>query len=492
MALHLPKWKMFGYNAVEDKGRRQAPKTKVYHEKKVLTPVKAKKLTATVQDTIRNQSLLAWAVRKHLDYVSKFHVSFRTGKPDLDNLVNRIFRWHGAPTNLDVAKRLGRDEMFRLFEMEKVVGGDAALLKLKNLKLQGIESDLIAKGTWPMQDPKYTTAMQKVWQDVPERGVVIDPSTGERLQFSICNRGDGSKVVHDHLEDAANVIFDGYWTRFTSQDRGVSPLSTAINTVQDLGEGFEYNLLKAKMHAIMGIAVMRGADGSTNLGGAAGTTSETEDEDATDDQTELDIRPDALNVLDLNREDSVAMLNSNTPSTEFVEGSYLFIHIALLALDIPVTCFDSRRSSFSARIADLNEYEVSCDAKRTKNRYVRQEYSNWVLDTIWNTSGSEWGLKEIASRNGMKLRDVQEALEWIPAGSPWLDKLKQVQGDELAITLNLDNPIDASRRRGVDVFRNIDKKIEVEKYEKEQRSKILGDTPAAPEDDQPDEEQDDE
>jgi len=32
---------------------------------------------------------------------------------------------------------------------------------------------------------------------------------------------------------------------------------------------------------------------------------------------------------------------------EFVEGSYLFVQIAMLALDIPVTCFDSRRSSFS-------------------------------------------------------------------------------------------------------------------------------------------------
>jgi len=80
-------------------------------------------------------------------------------------------------------------------------------------------------------------------------------------------------------------------------------------------------------------------------------------------------------------------------------------------------------------------------------------------------------LQQVARNNGMTLRDVQEAIEWVPAGYPWLDKYKQVQGDQLAIELNLDNPQDAARRRGSDAFKNVDKKLQVEKYEKEQRQK---------------------
>lgn len=476
--------KQFGYNAVTDKSRRQSPKTTPKHESKVLTNTTRKKVTATAQDQMRNHSLVAWMVRKHLDYVSKFHVSFRTGKTDLDNLVNRIFRWHGAPVNMDVAKRLGRDEMFRFFELEKVVSGDAGLIKLDNLKLQGVESDMLAKGSYPYTDQADTEAAGQTkaeWEKLNDFGLEVDPATGERIMFGVCNRGDGTKVIFDHVEAARNVIFDAYWSRFTSQYRGVSPLTTAINMVQDIHEGFEFNLLKAKMHALFGIAVMRQADGDTNLGGAAGTTSETADASATDDQTELDINPRALNVLDLNREDKIETIESGTPSSEFVEGSYLFIQIAMLALDIPVTMFDSRRSSFSARIADLNEYEVSADSKRTKNRYVRQDYSDWVLEQIWNTPSSPWNLQGIATRNGLNLRQVQEAVQWIAAGSPWLDKLKQVQGDELAMSLDLDNPIDASRRRGVDVFQNIDKTLQVEKYKREQRALVLGETTPAPE-----------
>jgi len=485
----------FSYQAVQDKARRQAPKTRIYHEGEVLPPKLRRKLQATTQDQARNISLVAWMTRKHLDYVSKFHFSFRTDKPDTDKVVNRIFKWHGAPRNLDYLGRFGRDEMFRLFELEKVLCGDAGLLKLDDLKLQAIESDLIAKGT-----------------DIPEgikvnnSGLVVD-ATGRVLKYAICNRGEnGATCKFDHAEDAANVIFDGYWNRFSSQFRGVSPLSTAINMVQDIHEGFEFNLVKTKMHALLGVAIMRKAEDDGNVGTASGAktitpwVAEAHDwvaydycsyggklyvcqtaystttasvfatdlaagywsEDTTD--TGLDLNPRAINMLDLNPGEDAKILESATPSSQFVEGSYLFIQIAMLALDIPVTSFDSRRSSFSARIADLNEYEVSSDAKRTKNRYVRKDYSDWVLATIWNDSSSPWQLRKIATADGMALRDIQEASEWIPSGSPWLDKYRQAMGDELAINMMLDNSIDAARRRGGNVFENIDKQAIVIKY----------------------------
>jgi hypothetical protein len=486
----------FGYQATEDKGRRQPPKSRVYHESEILTKVKRKKLQATAQDQARNQSLVAWMVRKHLDYVSKFHFSFRTGKASVDSLVNRIFYWHGAPRNLDYLGRFGRDEMFRLFELEKVLCGDAGLLKLSDLKLQAIESDLIAKGTGAPEN-------------VNDSGLVVD-STGRVLQYAICNRGEnGAECQFDHLEPTGNLIFDGYWNRFSSQFRGVSPLSTAINTVQDIHEAFEFNLIKAKMHALFGVAIYRDAQGDGNIGSASGANSTrawvaeahdwatgdyctyagkiyacasahsttTESAFATDlaagkwtadtTDTGLDLDPRTINMLDLNPGEKAEVLESSTPSAEFVEGSYLFIQIAMLALDIPVTSFDSRRSSFSARIADLNEYEVSSDYKRTKNRYVRKEYSDWVLATIWGDDQSQWPLRNLAAAAGMGLRDVQEAVEWIPSGSPWLDKYSQIQGDQLGISIGLDNAIDACRRRGSDVFDNIDKQAQVIAYAKE-------------------------
>jgi capsid protein len=449
----------FSYNAIADKGRRQSPATRVKHEQAVLTSRKRERLLATAQDQIRNHSLVAWMVRKHLDYVSKFHFSFRTENDGLDKLVNRIFKWHGAPRNLDYMGRFGRDEMFRMFELEKVTCGDAGLLKLPDLKIQAIESDEIGCGD---NQPANTDNHL-----IDNSGIVTD-AMGVPIGYCLRKRS-ATGYGYEYLREADmdELIFDAYWTRFKSQYRGVSPLSTAINTVQDLSEAFEFNLIKAKMHAIFGVAVMRKAEDEGGFGGSMGAASETEEAEPTAGQSELELNPRSINIMDLNPGEDIKTIESGTPSSEFIEGSYMFIHLAMLALDIPITCFDSRRSSFSARIADLNEYEVSADSKRTKNRYVRQAYSDWVLETIWNDSQTPWPLRQVAIDAGMGLRDVQEEVEWIPSGAPWLDKYKQIQGDELAISLMLDNSIDAARRKGSDVFANIDKQAKVLEYAKE-------------------------
>jgi capsid protein len=362
-----------------------------------------------------------------------------------------------------------------LFELEKVLCGDAALLKLDGLKLQAIESDLIAKGAGAPDG-------------VNDSGMVVD-QYGRPLQYAICDRGtNGMECKFNHLEPVENVIFDAYWTRLSSQFRGISPLATALNMIQDIHEGFEYNQVKAKMHAIFGVALFRGpATAEGSFGGAAGTQSETAGATATAAQSELTLDPRAINMLDMNQGDKVEMIESGTPSAQFVEGSYLFIQIAMLALDIPVTCFDSRRASFSARIADLNEYEVSTDSKRTKNRYVRQAYSDWLLASIWNDTASPWRLQQTAQAEGFTLRDIQESVEWIPSGSPWLDKYGQIQGDQLAIDVGLDNAIDAARRRGSDVFANIDKQAEVLAYAKGKGVTLQNSKPVqqAPNSDQP-------
>lgn len=453
---------MFGYNAVEDKGRRQAPAKTVQHENKILTQPKRDKVKATAQDQMRNHSLLGWMARKQLDYVSRFHVSIRSGNETVDSLLSEILHWHGAPKNIDVHGRFGRDEMFRLLELEKILSGDAALSLLDELKMQSIESDLI-------RQPKDYMGSE----DINSSGLVLD-DMGRVTKYCINKRADGGKRYEFHqLVDADDIIFAANWTRFGSQFRGVSPLTTAINTVQDLYEALEWNLIKAKMHALFGVAIIRDAVEDEGMGGNLGAGEEVSGQAADTSDSHLTLDPKSINVMDLDVGEDIKTIESSTPSAEFVEGSHLFVHIAMLALDIPVTFFDSRRSSFSARIADLNEYEVSCDAKRTQHRYVRQEYSDWLLREIWDTPGSSWRLREVAEREGFTLRQIQSVVDWVPAGSPWMDKLKQVMGDREAISLGLDNAIDAARRRGSDVFANIDKQAQVLEYAAEKGVPIV-------------------
>lgn len=454
-------------------------------------------MLGTAQDQVRNVSLAAWMIRRHVDYVSKFRFQFRTAKDEtdqkriaLDVLVNRIFSWHARPKVFDIAERFGREESFRMFEFEKATAGDVAFIKLPDLRLQAIESDLIAfpsVGEYDYANKKYGKIPQEVIDKVGKNtGLVMDREyPGRTAQYCICNRGgDGSHIAFDHLEDAENVIFDAYYTRFGSQVRGVSPLSTAINTIQDVYEGIDYALAKAKVHQLFGLAIMRDYYSAESdqeelyeLGGASGVTEGTDEAITTATTTAAgtkkistslqSIKPGDMMLLDMDTKGKIDTIESKSPSAEFKDFTQYAIRIALLAFDIPFTALDSTSASFAGMIADQNLYEVSCKWKREKNLWKRQEYSDWVLETIWNDEGSDWPLRRIAQEAGFtSLRDLQEAVEWVPAGFPWLQKLNEVQGDIKAIAIGEDNPLDACKRRGSDFFDNILKTEQAYKFAK--------------------------
>ncbi len=484
--------KKLAYDAVSDKGRRRAPSTLIASEHVILPDSKRKKMLATVQDQVRNASTAAWMVRKHLDYVSRFRFQFRmSGKDDLNKLVNRIMDWHGRPNNFDISGRLGREEMFRLFEAEKVTAGDAGILKINDygLKCQAVESDLITlprlgkmkagkKGEYEPLPVDVTNAVDK------ETGIQLSTQfPGKVDKWCICNRGwDGRSVAFDHLEDSANVIFGAYYTRFGSQWRGVSPLSTAINAIQDLYEGFEWNLLKAKVHAIFGVAIMRDyAAGATDqeevsgFGSAAGITTGTDEGLLSASETEAGTKsissslqkltPDSMLMVDMDTKGRIDTIESRTPSQEFQSFSELMLRIVLLSLDIPYTALNPTSASFAAMIADQNIYEVACRWKRDKNRWARHEYSDWMLASIWNDPQDQWGLKAVANKAGItRVREILDECEWISMGQPWLQKLNEVAGDTASISAMIDNPIDICQRRGTDVFENIDKMKQVMDY----------------------------
>lgn len=479
------------YDAVSDKGRRRAPSSAPTSEAVVLPQSKRAKMLGTVQDAIRNASTAAWMVRRHLDYVSRFRFSFRTGNAPLDRQIERMFNWHAQPRNFDIAGRLGREEMFRLFEMEKVCAGDAAILKIESGQLQAIESDLLAKPSYGAM--KYRGTEPGGYESLPEEVKAVDHQTGAILsrqypgrvdKWCICNRGhDGRQVAFDHIEAAENVIFDAYLTRFASQLRGVSPLSTAINSIQDLYEGFEWNLLKAKVHAIFGVAIMRdySAGASTDqeeinqLGAVSGiTVGATEalsdatatSPDGTKSVTSSlqQLRPDQMLMVDMESKGRIDTIESKTPSAEFQAFSELVLRVAMLALDIPYSAFNSSAASFSGIIADTNLYDVSCRWKREKNRWARQNYSDWLIDREYAVP--QWGIPELAKAAGLGRREVQAEIEWVAAGAPWLMKQQEIQGDCQSMAAGIDNPIDICKRRGTDWFENVDKTAMAMEYAK--------------------------
>lgn len=444
-----------GYNATQSNGRRQAPQIKTTREDAQLSASDRAKIEATTADLWRNFELAKWMVSLHVAYVSRFDMLATTGHRDLDEIITDLFDWHGRKEQFDLAKRHDRNQAMALFEIAKVFCGDAAFIKLASGNLQGLPGKRIrwcdnvpgkrAPNGFRDQIAKYGTGT----------GLLIDEDTGESLSCVVCRwDATGKNLVFDHFEEWRNLLYDGYFVDM-DQQRGISPIACAVNRLQDTYEAMEWVHLKIKLHSLFGIAFTRGAttglfDTSTQTAAAAGTN------------PKYEVNPSkGVMVLDLDPGDDVKAIESTTPSNEFMDYSRLAMSVAMLALDMPYTMYDSSKASFSARIADTNQYEFLAADKRRKNRNVLKGYSDWKLAQWLNSPSPMFSLlQKKASGYGMSLFDLQRAVDWIGAETPWVDQLKQLEAMKLGRELYLSSPQRDARKRGLGPWYKIADEIE--------------------------------
>lgn len=449
-----------GYHAVQDKGRRQAPTATIKNEDAQLTSSDKRKLDMTTQDLPRNFELAAWALRLHVAYVSRLMPHVQTSDPELNKLVMQLLKRESAKDRFDVARRHSRDRAMALFELANVFYGDAALIKLGSGHVQGIPGCRIAKPSAVM--PKGTGADK--WKNLTDRGLILDESTGSMREACICRwKPNGSGLEFDHFEAAENLIYNGYFTDF-DQTRGASPMASAVNRCKDVMEALEYTTLKIKLHSLLGVAF--GSDATqavldSTLGGDESTTTERP-------QYKVELSR-GLMVLNLQPGDKADMLESKTPTSEFTDYMAMSVRIALLAFDIPYTFLDSRSSSFSARIADANQYEFLAAEKRAKNADVCSEWSTWKLGLL----AAQEPLAGALAASGVTLEEVSAATEWVGAETPWIDKLAQLQGDQLAISLGVDSIPRVCRRRNLDWKTIAEENGEAVRYSQEQGAPLM-------------------
>ena len=83
----------FDYDGANTSDRRFAPTTRLKSTDQILTPTKRKRLTNAARDLQRNFSVAAWAIRRHLDYVSRFSFEPKTGDKGLDAELRALMEW---------------------------------------------------------------------------------------------------------------------------------------------------------------------------------------------------------------------------------------------------------------------------------------------------------------------------------------------------------------------------------------------------------------
>lgn len=434
-----------GYDALNPRGRRKPPVARVKSEDAVLKDRDRRALAATAQDVQRNFAIAAWAIRMHLNYVSSFAFQSRTGDDQIDLAVESFMTRWGSKYQCDVRKQHPFRRMIRLAEARRVVDGDVFFLKLggdgaSRGKLQAIEGDRIAT---PSDMPGGFDPSE--WTN----GIRLTGS-GIAKEYCICNRDGNGQLSFGRVVPEDSIFSHGFYDRF-DQVRGISPIASALNSLQDVYEGIDYALAKIKVSQLFGLVFYRDA---TDAFDGVKPMLDTNGDSIPDAGYEVNFAG-GPQMLDLNPGDRAEFLESRSPATETVQFLKLIIHVALKSLDLPYSFFDESFTNFYGSRGSMIQYLKACRSKQQDLSELLDEITSWRL-------GMAIADGDLVLPRGVSFQDLY--WEWVPDGVPWWDPAKEVSGHAAAIAAGLDTPQRVCRAIGTDFYDNIDEIAKANEY----------------------------
>lgn len=417
----------FGYDAILPKGRRRAPTGVLQSEDQELRPEERRRLVSGARDTYRNFTILQWAVRKHLDYVTSFTFQARTKSEEKNRQLESLMKEWSKKGQCDIAGRHSLPSMLRLMEARRVLDGDIFLLRLDGGFLQPIEGDRIRTPYGGLPLDVAANPFRVI------HGVQID-DFGRPLAYALNNRGQtsdihpsGTIMTFDRMLPAINCYQHAHYERF-DQVRGISPLAAALNTCQDLYEGIDYALARMKVSQLFGMIF------------TTASSSEGEELGKTEGDREEGYKVDfgkGIFGMQLKPGDDAKFLETSTPATEFQAFVTTCISIAIKALDIPFSFFSENFTNYSGARQALLQYEQSAQVKRAL-----------VLDLLnWITA---WRFMLWIDDGELDIDPADLAWEWVATGLPWIDPKNEIDANVTAIGNVLTSRTRVLKEQGVD------------------------------------------
>lgn len=421
-----------GYDAIQDRGKRKSIDIDQRSEDRVLNVGERAKLTANARDIARNYALAAWAIRRHLDYVSTFGFQCQTDDQGFNTELEAMVDEHDK--RIDVAGRHRFSKIVRMLEAGAVRDGDCGLLLIDRGDgfVQGIEGDRIRDRIGSNGEP---------WL----HGVKTD-SAGRALRYAIHKRTN-SGLTFEREVDARWMLLRGYFDRF-DQTRGISPLASGLNSLRDTYENVDYALAKMKISQLLGFKVTR--DGTGHFADTEVEAEEELDEDgnpvAADPKYKIDFGRGPV-FLDMDPGENADFINVATPTNEFKEFMLAVIQLTLKSLDLPYSFYDESHTNFFGSVGAINHYKRSAADKIADNQALLDKEKQWRFG-IWVRDGK---LKLPAGRS-------LDRPFWkhVSMGMPWWKPTEEIAGVGAACGMGLDNPQNACEEHGTDYHSNVD------------------------------------
>jgi capsid protein len=414
------------YQALNPKKRRRSAPRTVRLEDSYLTDRRREALASNALDVHRNMGLMAWAIRRTLDYCCLWDFQPRTKDRGLNEALKHLMARDSRAKSVDYYGRMDWDDHRRVAESQKLLAGDTFFLKLNNGTLQQIE------GTY-CQSPTSRRSDGEKWLNGAklDRGRVVawnfceeDPKTGKRT-----DRDVRASSVWQHCQ------FEGRPNQYRPQ----SPIVAALNEFRDLDETLDHMRLKIKLDQMFGLFFSRELDAET-IG---------EDDEADCDPQLNEPRVvsfgDGPATFDLDIGESVTPIQPQNPSQNAQEFLKLCMQIALQVLDLPYSFFDSKHTNFFGSRAAWIMFERSCYARRKTQLTLHENMTEWRL-WRWSLPVEFGGTGELTLPKSMSVSDV--LYRWVPRGIAWWRPQEELDTQLRAVAAGLKSMQDVCDEHG--------------------------------------------
>ncbi len=429
------------YDALKDKGRRRpVPTGKIRSADNKLTDVGRRQMSAKASQAQDNFSLAAWMVRTYLNHVASVNFKPTTKNVEVDKALEDWYKEWSLKENCDAAGKHPMRRIIRLWEGRRLMDGDAFMLKIGGKgELRGtvqlIEADRIAS---PDAQAGINQTDQPPNLELFTNGVRLTKA-GRAMQYMVNTREADGTLEFERTIAAANMIHHGFFDR-VDQIRGISPFTSALNTMGDLYESFDYTMGKIKLASIFSAAIVRDADM-----GIPGVNDDNAGSGADPDWS-LDL-DDGAKVFDISTGEDVKIIESNSVvGTGTLDYMKIMVQLTMKALDLPMSFYSEDFTNFYGSRGAVIQFKKATKPKQADLIDSLNDMMKWRI-------GMAIADGDLKLPKGFKYEDL--SWDWITEGMEMWDPVKEVAGYKSAIAAGLDSPQRICRMIGTDYDQNL-------------------------------------
>lgn len=321
-------------------------------------------------DLQQNIEIVGWILRLRQTYVAQSSFCPRTADPGYNRELRAWYVERASKKMVDVQRRQSLDKMFVTYEGLKMLSGYALILKVRGGRLELFEAWHIARGEGVEEAEKELSKQLGRPIVVNQDGLVINEggdNPGAIEYVAIATGNNSGSLTHRYLAHESEVIMDGFTPRSPNANTlWESPFIAAFNKCNDLLDADEFQMLKMKLHAMFSVIWLRdsqqkgGADfpvyQGTGSSAVAGSPQPSGAGAAPVQRTipKLEVRPGS--ILQGEPNEKFELLESKTPSREYIEACKKFVREILSTFDIPYGFYDSEGTTYTTLRADHNRF----------------------------------------------------------------------------------------------------------------------------------------